>query len=255
MPAPKDINKIKKWKENISIANKGRIFTNEWKEKIGKANKGKHLTNETKEKIRQKALGRKMPSRSKEYRDNVSKRHKGRIVSAETRKKISEWHKGKIISQETKDRMSKAHKGEGYSNSGQFVKGQVISGETRKKLSMVGKGRIPWNKGKKYKSPKQSLVTSGSNNPNWKGGISFEKYGQDWTDDLKDSIRKRDNYTCQECRILQDELDEFIKVLDVHHIDYNKYNLNPKNLITLCRSCHAKTSFNRDYWINYFNNK
>lgn len=37
-----------------------------------------------------------------------------------------------------------------------------------------------------------------------------------------------------------------------NHIDYNKKNCNPKNLITLCRKCHSKTNSNRDYWINYF---
>ena len=35
-------------------------------------------------------------------------------------------------------------------------------------------------------------------------------------------------------------------------IDYNKINLDPVNLISLCRSCHAKTSFNREYWQEYF---
>lgn len=39
----------------------------------------------------------------------------------------------------------------------------------------------------------------------------------------------------------------------VHHIDYNKLNCNPNNLITLCKSCHMKTNFNREYWLDYFN--
>lgn len=37
-----------------------------------------------------------------------------------------------------------------------------------------------------------------------------------------------------------------------NHIDYNKHNLSPENLVTLCKSCHAKTNFNRNYWIKYF---
>lgn len=36
-------------------------------------------------------------------------------------------------------------------------------------------------------------------------------------------------------------------------IDYDKDNLDPNNLISLCNSCHAKTNKNRDYWINLFN--
>ena len=39
---------------------------------------------------------------------------------------------------------------------------------------------------------------------------------------------------------------------DVHHIDYDKFNNCVANLITLCRSCHAKTNFNRESWIEYF---
>ena len=87
-------------------------------------------------------------------------------------------------------------------------------------------------------------------NCNWKGGISFEPYPLDWTDDLRESIRKRDNFICQLCGIHQDELN---RKLHIHHIDYLKDNLDPQNLISLCNNCHQKTNFNRSYWINYFN--
>jgi hypothetical protein len=43
--------------------------------------------------------------------------------------------------------------------------------------------------------------------------------------------------------------------LSVHHIDYNKYNSIPQNCISLCFDCHAKTNFNRKYWISFFQNK
>ena len=102
------------------------------------------------------------------------------------------------------------------------------------------------------KSLRGKLATEGSfqkgkNHINWQGGIS--PYPMDWTDDLKEVIRKRDNYICQLCGVHQDELD---RKLDIHHIDYDKNNLNPENLVSLCRKCHNKTNFNRDYWINYF---
>ena len=45
-----------------------------------------------------------------------------------------------------------------------------------------------------------------------------------------------------------------IKQRERNHIDYNKLNCNPNNLISLCRKCHMKTNSNRDYWINYFKN-
>jgi len=38
----------------------------------------------------------------------------------------------------------------------------------------------------------------------------------------------------------------------IHHIDYNKFNCESSNLITLCLKCHLSTNGNRDYWYAYF---
>ena len=93
-------------------------------------------------------------------------------------------------------------------------------------------------------------------NPAWKDGVSFEKYNLEWDAQLKESIRMRDEHICQECGIHQDELSEnWHKQLDVHHIDYDKQNCNPNNLIALCRQCHTKTNYNREHWLEYFRNK
>ena len=43
------------------------------------------------------------------------------------------------------------------------------------------------------------------------------------------------------------------RALNVHHIDYNKLNCMPNNLLSLCDKCHRKTNNNREYWTNYFN--
>jgi len=145
----------------------------------------------------------------------------------------------------------------------QKLKGRKLSEITKKKIGnnnyMKGKfGKDCPMFGKRWKIEDtsnykgQNGFKKGDKNINWNDGSSFELYGIDWTDDLKDGIRKRDKYICQECGIHQDELRGFHKRLDIHHIDYNKKNLNPKNLITLCRSCHIKTNYNREYWINYF---
>ena len=119
----------------------------------------------------------------------------------------------------------------------------------KKKISKFRKGKTPWNKGKK--SPQ--CGRSGKSNHSWQGGISYNPYPEEWTDVLKESIRMRDKYVCQLCEIHEDELQGRFKHLSVHHIDYNKENCNPDNLITLCKSCHIKTNFNRSYWIKYFN--
>lgn len=91
-----------------------------------------------------------------------------------------------------------------------------------------------------------SINRSGNKNPSWLGGKSFEPYSIDWTNLLKEKIRIRDNNKCQLCG-------NFGK--HIHHINYDKKNCNENNLVVLCVSCHMKTNFNRENWINYFNNK
>ena len=82
---------------------------------------------------------------------------------------------------------------------------------------------------------------------NWRGGVSFEPYTIDWTATLRRSIRERDKYICQLCGIIQGD-----RAYCIHHIDYDKKNCNPDNLITLCVRCNPKVNFNRKYWTQYF---
>lgn len=178
--------------------------------------------------------------------------------------------KGFKHSKETKEKIRETNKGKHYSLKTEFKKGQrawnkdkcppfVITDEYREKMRKIAleKGYGKWMNGKKL-SPetilKMSEVKQGSKHNQWQGGKSFEKYTIEWNKFLKENIRKRDNYVCQKCGIHQYELNTWFKKLDVHHIDYNKKNCNPDNLIILCHNCHMKTNFNRNYWTNYFNN-
>ena len=89
-----------------------------------------------------------------------------------------------------------------------------------------------------------NIVMFGEANPNWKGGITLEEYCDAWKDrDFKYDIKERDNHECQnpDCRKNSNKL-------SVHHIDYNKGNCGPRNLITLCVSCNARANFNREFW-------
>lgn len=87
---------------------------------------------------------------------------------------------------------------------------------------------------------------------NWLGGISKLPYSFKWTKELKEQIRKRDNYLCKICHKHQiNDLKQFKKKFPIHHIDYNKKNCSEDNLITLCKSCHHKTNKNRNYWRTY----
>lgn len=96
----------------------------------------------------------------------------------------------------------------------------------------------------------QSEHMAGENHPNWQGGLSLEPYGADFSAALKQAVRQRDNFTCQLCGKPENG-----ECHPVHHIDYDKKNNTPGNLITLCRSCHSKTNTGRGQWTKTFAEK
>ena len=159
---------------------------------------------------------------------------KNRIWSEETRKKISESNKGRKHSVETRKKMSEAKK-----NYIPWCKGKKLSDGHRSKLSEAHMGKKLSEEHRKS----ISVVTSGSRNPNWKGGISCEPYCDVWLDkEYKESIKERDGYRC-----LNPDCWYNSKLLALHHIDYNKKNCVPDNLITLCNSCNSRANSNRDW--------
>jgi len=109
--------------------------------------------------------------------------------------------------------------------------GVKCSKETKNKISLSQTKELHWN---------------------WQGGKSFEPYPLGWTKTFKEQIRYRDSYKCQLCNKPEIENN---RRLDVHHIDYNKNNLDLNNLISLCKSCHIKTNHDREKWIKYFKNQ
>lgn len=135
----------------------------------------------------------------------------------------------------------------------------LIDGKTLKKYYCKNEGcnnEIHWHtacygEGRCIKCSNQDRGVSrfGKDNFNWKGGLSFEPYPLGWTKTFKEQIRYRDGYKCQFCGC--SEL-ENAQRLCVHHIDYDKDNLNPNNLLSLCRHCHPRTNGNRDYYYAYF---
>ena len=90
----------------------------------------------------------------------------------------------------------------------------------------------------------------GNNNPNWKGGITHNLYCGAFADqEYKKSIRERDDNKCQNpnCR-------GKCKHLCIHHIDFDKQNCTPQNLVTVCSSCNSRANFNRSYWTEFYQN-
>ena len=209
-------------KKKMSESRKGKCISEEVKKKRNEAYnsgmKGKHHSEETKRKLRDANRGKCL---SEEHKQKIGNALKGKHFSEEIKRNMSELRKGKNspwwgkhLSEETKRKMSDAHKGKN--------KGRHHSEETKRKISMAHRGE------KSYL---------------WKGGISFEPYSVDWTKTLKRSIRERDHYFCQIC---------WDYGAEVHHIDYDKKNCNPTNLVTLCKCCHTKTNHDRKKWQRIF---
>ena len=131
------------------------------------------------------------------------------------------------------------------------MQGKHLSKEKRRKMSKITK--LLW-KDFVYRSimseaHKEQVKNKGKLHYNWQGGKSLDIYTADWTKDLRNYIRERDLYTCQMCGKKQKK-----KAFDVHHIDYDKDNCDPNNLVTLCHTCHMKTNLNREKWKKYFKN-
>ena len=90
-------------------------------------------------------------------------------------------------------------------------------------------------------------------------GVPYEdaKYDKSlFNDVLKESIRKRDNYECQNCGMTEEEnIMVYGEILTIHHIDYDKNNCNKNNLISVCHSCNTRANINRTYWQEFYTNK
>ena len=88
-------------------------------------------------------------------------------------------------------------------------------------------------------------------------------YSENWQDEIRPMILKRDNYKCKKCKVKHrsrgyyDSQGQFIEcdehmisyaskmnikliriILQVHHKNQNKRDNNETNLITLCQKCH-----------------
>jgi len=92
---------------------------------------------------------------------------------------------------------------------------------------------------------------TGEMNPSWNGGTSFLPYAREFNKRLREEIRARDHHVCQHCGAT----DNGGKKMCVHHIDYNKNNNLPANLIALCDDCHLRTNGNRETWRVLFREK
>lgn len=172
-------------------------------------------------------------------------------ISAAMREKVDQW----IETEQSKHRLCACGCGkEIIIQRWHFSKGvpQCIDGhfsdDTRQKLSDKSKNHTR-NRGRSLSEEhkrKLCIAFSGENNPQWRGGISYDPYCFKFTDRLKEEVRDRFNRLCVICSKTEEENG---RKLDVHHIDFNKNqgcdDVDWK-LVPLCQSCHGWTTRNRD---------
>jgi len=161
--------------------------------------------------------GENNPQKALAVREKTSKTLMGHIVTKETLQKIIDKRKLQVFSKEDCKKMSDS---------------QILlwsnSGERKQKMSER---------------------MSGENSPSWKNEKSSRLYSGDFSNRLKEIIRFRDGNVCVLCLTPEFKLN---RKLDIHHIDYDKYNCSSDNLVSLCPSCHSKTNGNREDWQSVF---
>ncbi len=170
----------------------------------------------------------------------LGKKHTGTTRSKETIEKVKQKITGKKRTYEQCLRIGNAKIGKEPWNKGK--KGVQIGPNHGKNFSQEWKNKL---------STYRKGVYCKEKHPLWKGGISFEPYCPKFDEQFKERVRAFFNHTCVLCGEKQNGYK-----LPVHHVEYDKYvccNGNPPLFVLLCKSCHAKTNFNREYWAMFFN--
>jgi 5-methylcytosine-specific restriction endonuclease McrA len=95
--------------------------------------------------------------------------------------------------------------------------------------------------------------------------VDYSEYHPDWKDVIRPSILKRDQYKCRHCGVrhksivyklsngayhecdsfehqwaIANNKKPFILYLQIAHVDHDKSNNDPGNLLALCPRCHGK---------------
>lgn len=177
---------------------------------------------------------------------------------------------GKQRSEEAKEKQSKAMTGKycGKNNPmyGKRGKACYLYGTHRSKevigkisKSLLGKNNPMYgkrgknchnfgNKASEETRKKMSLAQSGENHSQWKGGISFEPYCQIWTDkEYKRAIREdRDNNVAWDIGYW------YKGGLCINHINFDKKDCRPKNLITVSIGMNSAINNHREFYTEWF---
>lgn len=174
--------------------------------------------------------------------DNILKKYYGILINSEIQRRFLRNRTMSALQGRARKLKLQTH----IKNSNKQKK--ILSSRNKENLGKTYEEIYGQKKAKELKK-KFSLISIGKNNPSWKGGKSNEPYPLKFNINLREQIRQRDK-VCQICK-KKDKL----RKLCVHHIDRNKNNLNPNNLISLCFFHHAKISNIQDDLKDYFYSK
>lgn len=171
------------------------------------------------------------PAKRDDVRKKISASLDGHDVSESTREKISEGNEGLLVGD--KNPACRPDIAKKISDS---LMGHGVSEDVRRKIS--------------ENIPDQTL----ENNANWKGGISFEPYCQEFNEKLKQQVRDRYNncdfmsgLTADICNVINGKVHK----LSIHHVDYNKMQGCDGHkwlLIPVSRRHNSIFNGNRPFW-------
>lgn len=223
MPSPKDPEKYRLWKENLSKAHKGnkKCHPPGWGEKVSTALAGRERSEAHCQNISKAKIGKKQKPRSEAHCRALSDALRNKPKSEIHKKHLSESRKH--LSKDALDNIAIAAKR-------RFENPEYVKNHTAANIRRV------------------ETLLGGF----WYGNIRYyeNQYCEKWTEDLRRRVRAFFNYTCFECGVVITG-----RALNVHHVHYNKKTCcdgSPHDLVPLCPTCHTRTNFNRDYWEDHF---
>lgn len=249
-------------KKKTSKALQGRKFTEEHRKNLSESMKKSKKNKKQLKILREKNIGKK---HTEEHKRKISESLKGRPSPMKGRTPWNKGKKTKSLSDEHKKKISESLKGRKWSEEEIEKHRKITFGKNNPMY-----GKEPWNKGLTKEIDPRVKRTSeklkgrkctwgekiskarigkyvGENHPNWQGGLKDNPYGIEFNEKLRERIRKRDGRECVLCGGRDED-----RKLQVHHIDYDKTNNNPENLVSLCLSCHVKTNYDREQWKKLF---
>lgn len=218
--------------------------TEETKRKIGLRHKGKQISDKQREAATKKA---KELWQDPKYRQMQIDSHNKYWSDNTNRERMSESCVKKFENKEERNKISNTLKQYHKDNPGimQGVNNPMFG--KKYTCSEEKKNNIAVALIEKYKNIEErirvSCIHQNISRKEWTGFLNDEPYCQEFTKELKEFIKERDNFECQnpDCWKTSD-------ILGIHHIDYNKKNCKIENLITTCLSCNARANTNRKHW-------